>query len=47
MPQGMMMPPMLEMPYPAMMAPMMTQPSPMGAFATISDGTTAAATTFK
>ena len=40
-------PPMLEMPFAQpMMAPMMTQPSPMGAFATISEGTTAAATTF-
>ena len=48
---GMMMPPpMLEMPYPPTMmsmGPMMGQGTPLGgAFATISEGTTAAATRF-
>ena len=45
---GMMMQPsMLEMPFAQpMMGPMMTHPSPAMGFATISEGTTAAATTF-
>ena len=43
----MMQPSMLEMPFAQpMMGPMMTHPSPAMGFATISEGTTAAATTF-